>query len=791
MKNTALSLLLFLSSVLLIAQEKKEILKSFSTNGMQTNFLTLESGLFSIQDYNTKTINTYSFYQAYKTIAQAQLTNQLPVVKTLKNIEKQSYFTQIIPIAFLQTTYETIKPEAFTTQKVIKTKSGNLIRNTPETIFNRHNLTLIAPLRTKHKGLTTTFNLNSTTYFNTTSKKIKTITGNFNDGFGFRTLHKNQNITINYTTAGKKELTFKIEYIDGSYTLRKSEIEIDYSNADYHRINQQNIITFTGTTTPNLTAYGESTSYTGVGEYEVFLSPDQVLDKPIFIVDGFDPDDSRDINGIYNLLNFETNGTLLNLADLVRNEGFDVVILNFPIYTRAADSQVIDGGVDFIERNALLLVDLITSINNTKMGSEPNVVIGPSMGGLISRYALNYMENQNLSHDTRLFLSFDSPHLGANVPIGFQHQFNFLAYGLNDFWFIGDQNVEALQPIIDGMLKSAAARQMLTDQFEAHLQSGSAVEFDSSLNLPQEHPFKTTFYNQLNALTSNGFPQQVRNVTMINGSGINSRYPNINGTDILPGEQIVNTTFNVTTGTDATLKINFTPYANTSVETSYVYIDFAWYIPAFDVTSNAYSQAFSYSNGIDAASGGLFDLSDISGQIDPNGIAGNFINALQTNYFNFIPSVSAMAFQSTNNEINWFHTPNNITTGRNFTTSITPFENWHMPTENQPHVTLTEQNVDFALDEILQPTLTENAIATTAITLAKNPIKNSFTLLSSTLYKNVTLSILDNTGKLVVTEKRDIDAKTTIPITLASGMYILKISALDTPLNFVTKLIVQ
>ena len=77
----------------------------------------------------------------------------------------------------------------------------------------------------------------------------------------------------------------------------------------------------------------------------------------------------------------------------------------------------------------MLLVELIKSINNSKVGNEKNIVIGPSMGGLISRYALNYMESQNIDHDTRLYISFDAPHTGANVPIGFHgkgYLFNIL-----------------------------------------------------------------------------------------------------------------------------------------------------------------------------------------------------------------------------------------------------------------------------------------------------------------------------------------------------------------------------
>ena len=55
------------------------------------------------------------------------------------------------------------------------------------------------------------------------------------------------------------------------------------------------------------------------------------------------------------------------------------------------------------------------------MGSTtPNVVLGQSMGGVIARYALKDMENKGLPHDPRTYISHDAPHLGANVPLGYQ-----------------------------------------------------------------------------------------------------------------------------------------------------------------------------------------------------------------------------------------------------------------------------------------------------------------------------------------------------------------------------------
>ena len=122
--------------------------------------------------------------------------------------------------------------------------------------------------------------------------------------------------------------------------------------------------------------YDETQAYFGEGEYEIFIdSANEVLDKPIIILDGFDPGDSRDIAGLYNSLNFGGQ----NMADILRSEGFDIVVLNAPSYTTGGKD--IDGGSDYIQRNAMVLVALIDLLNSQKVGDEELVVLGPSMGG--------------------------------------------------------------------------------------------------------------------------------------------------------------------------------------------------------------------------------------------------------------------------------------------------------------------------------------------------------------------------------------------------------------------------
>ncbi|MCD2260329.1 T9SS type A sorting domain-containing protein [Psychroserpens luteolus] len=588
---------------------------------------------------------------------------------------------------------------------------------------------------------------------------------------------------------------------------------------------QAQTVEFESTLTADLSAYtainSEVTNFAGLGEYEVFLDTDTgVLDKPIILVDGFDPGDTRTIAGLYSLLDFTGSSGPENLADLVRAQGYDVVILNFPSYFRLDDnsllniddatdnnadmvideldypgSTLVNGGADFIERNAMLLVDLINTLNADKVGDEELVIIGPSMGGLISRFALNFMEDDAQDHETRLWMSFDSPHLGANVPLGFQHQFNFLGFGLGD-----DLNVVELQGIVNGLLKSPAARQLLVDHFEAHLMDGSEFDFDPTKLLPEAHPYRAVFESSINSLTSTGFPQNTRNVSIINGSGIGSPYKAGDGTtDVttgFPALAIENLEIpgSPLPQTNADININLTPATADGPQLiSKVFVEgflIFGFITLVDVEIDA--QAPTFSDGVDAASGGLFDLGAFTSGLGSDPLIDSFLMSLAIDKFSFIPSVSGMALEITNNEVNWYHDINlGDPGGTGDTLNNTPFVNWYMPDDNENHVELTEENVAFALTEIFQQTLSNTDFETiTSIKIEKNPIENEITILSSRILDDVNISIIDITGKVVFSSNQTLDRRSSIPLNLDSGMYILNLESKDN-YNYRTKIIVK
>ncbi|MCB0447125.1 MAG: T9SS type A sorting domain-containing protein [Gelidibacter sp.] len=515
---------------------------------------------------------------------------------------------------------------------------------------------------------------------------------------------------------------------------------------------------------------GEPIPLLGAGQYKIYYdNVDGVLDKPIFFVDGFDPNDSRDIPSMYNLLNY--GDPVMNLGDLIRDEGYDLVVLNFQASYMSPTNGTTEilGGADYIQRNAFTLVELINTINGIKVGTEENVVIGPSMGGLISRYALRYMEQNTMDHETRLFISFDSPHRGANVPIGIQYLFNYMVYG--------DPAITEAEPLVSGLLNSAAAKQMLIDHYLGHV-DGGGIEQDNSAHTPKGAPnYRTAFQNELDAM---GFPQNVRNVSITNGSGTGQ----MSGT---PGMELINHTFDTgpvtvpifgTINTRAIISVNFTPLANQTIEvTDFVGQGFIFGAWNTVYSFNADAQSTASSSGLDSAPGGQFDLYSFDDGSNP--LITEFVSNLNTQYFNFIPTLSGLAIST---QPNWYANPN---------VNDSPFASTFVPTNNEPHVTLTQANVAFALNEILNSTLgvTVEPI-NDRIKLQHNPVSDHMTLLNTERVDNAMITIVDLTGKVILNTNTTLSDRTTIPLNLEAGLYILNVQTGNETI-FKTKLIVR
>jgi hypothetical protein len=88
---------------------------------------------------------------------------------------------------------------------------------------------------------------------------------------------------------------------------------------------------------------------------------------------------------------------------------------------------------------------------------------------------------------------------------------------------------------------------------------------------------------------------------------------------------------------------------------------------------------------------------------------------------------------------------------------------------------LTNDNVAFALDEIRETLgVTDDHKISNAIRLEKNPIDDELVLLNHSNTRVAHLQVVDVTGKMVYeNSKLMLNERTSIPINLATGLYIL------------------
>ena len=127
------------------------------------------------------------------------------------------------------------------------------------------------------------------------------------------------------------------------------------------------------------------------------FSKDGILDKPVILVEGYDPDNNTTPYYYYNY----------GFNQLV-SDGRDLIVVNFPDSTLNMNS------------NAVLVENIIKEINAGKTGAYPTAIVGFSMGGVVARKALKNMESTGINHHTSLYVSFDAPHMGANTPLALQ-----------------------------------------------------------------------------------------------------------------------------------------------------------------------------------------------------------------------------------------------------------------------------------------------------------------------------------------------------------------------------------
>ena len=331
------------------------------------------------------------------------------------------------------------------------------------------------------------------------ASSISSIQVDFGNGTGYKNLSNNAVATTFYNTAGVYTWTYRLQLSNGQYKYCRQKMKVNVPTASKANIN-------CSLQTLSITA---SRSYLGVAGKATlqiaYGSSDCKLRKPLIVAEGLDTGLLAASGSIGDSDYYDFNSSVFNsgstdLRNLITNNtaiDYDVVYVNW------------DNGTDYLQRNAYVLEEVIKWVNQQKAANgstTPNVVLGQSMGGVIARYALRDMENEpNLSHDTNLYISHDSPHQGAHVPLGLLYMARHVADQ-----FIGSPVGNISIPVNGANVGLGTANDLL----DAPAVKQMLINYVNN-NFTVDNNVHETWQNELKLM---GYPQQTRNIALSNAS---------------------------------------------------------------------------------------------------------------------------------------------------------------------------------------------------------------------------------------------------------------------------------
>lgn len=587
-----------------------------------------------------------------------------------------------------------------------------------------------------------TFFISDDYLYENTGENILYYQIDFDNGDGPVILYNNDEYSINFTEAGNKIIEINAILENGDTLKCKSSFMANETIQMYSIAGRPP----TGTTVlgNEITYKPERLGYlfgTHVccGYFGVWYGCDSRVDKrirkPVIFVEGFDPNNTNSFTekGLFETANQEN--FVVNLI----NNGCDVIILNFT-----------NGGGP-IQDNAMVLRKLINEVNRLKITNNELVVIGASMGGLVARYALSYMEQEIENHNTRLLITYDTPNQGSYGSLGAQH----LLAAIDANWLskaaLDAKTYKQIKDKVD-YIDCTAAKQMLVYHHDATAGRGA---FPNQL--------RTDFLDAMAEFPNNGYPQQCRNVAMSCGSGngtpqnpgLNAGYEQINTNGIVPGEFPFR----------YELKLNALPN-KTMQEILYfdAEIGFSWNLfflwsginwePAPKLSNLHYS--VSNTEAYDNCPGGYYEIiSSLNTALNKASGGTNEYNYKEC----FIPTVSALDLN--NNYLKSINPPwipflmtdihskimGDQSSLENSDKNITPFDAIYVGDDNLIHITgggITVETRDWMLNEINRDNILINNITFSAKELQFEA--NNSIIASSTNENGVIQNVIINDG---------------------------------------------
>ncbi|NEN25308.1 hypothetical protein G3O08_17565 [Cryomorpha ignava] len=572
------------------------------------------------------------------------------------------------PLVIIHADYHRIKRDSALIYSLFYEQNGELYDypNQSTSPYEAQTLFAFSPYKTTIKdSLSMDFKTSPAFFKTNTGLNVSTVAFDFDDGQGWKTVGLNTTVKVSWSSFGKKHLKLRITYTNNEIYYAYSTLTL-VQTPNYHPSGAKNYneswsgFKHIDHPDPALSNYGIDL------QIEYACGNDKII-KPFIYVEGFSPDEyfeafeNETYIDFYDKFDFyqDQNGSGYPLLDELEANGYDIVYVDF------------EQGTGNILENAQTLKKAIKWVNDQKAANgstEPNVVAGYSMGGLVARLAVRQMELDNTygPPDVSYFITVDTPHLGANIPYA-------VAIAVDDLYRnvdISDYE-EGIQNAYN-LLNSPAAKQMLIYAFD--------IAYLPPFNIPIRVPaqMRTDFISELQI----GLPQSTtENIAIAKGNGVGNSQgftgvaelisidimsdysctdELVDTYDLIDGHTFANTLINLTLGAvidmaaffGATagigLDINALPGGDESFKIYERYLQGELLWGLVEISIGQYKVK---ARGIpfDSAPGGSFPINAVSGtgasaQFFQDILSGNYLPCIEIHQtqFGFVPTVSAL-----------------------------------------------------------------------------------------------------------------------------------------------------
>ena len=479
-----------------------------------------------IETYNEETneiiapvsqMDAISWTQIYDCLIESQINSDLNLPSAdefSSRLENDYSSTKNVPILFFDAKGELLEDTEITS-------------STKQNDYNKVHLFGAISYINKFYSRNINFELKKENYFSGFDDNESSVFIDFSDGRGIQKYNTSVGvIPVNYLDIGEKlikvyrnaELNGTTMMIGSAFTI---DIQADISDVPSSILQSTiNSVTKSSKISDNIENYG--------GKAFSFLGNDNVFDRPVIIVQGFDPTGEITLNSQMRKYS--------GFSERLAREGFDMVYITL-------NNTNLE-----LQSNTDVVKDLIKQINAKKQGDFESVLIGESMGGLISRMALKQFENENYDHFVGLYLSFDVPYQGANIPPGLQSLFKDV---------LDSRLVNGISSIIGEIDRTAVnLTNLIIAPFTGErvpnirdvLEINTAYKALEALNSPAAKSMLVRhidsdgyFEATQNILDKLGYPAHSRNIALINGSNQSRDLQRriSDGVILTPGERLI------------------------------------------------------------------------------------------------------------------------------------------------------------------------------------------------------------------------------------------------------------